>query len=240
MINIQKGKIKKPVVLAVYGVEGIGKTTFASKMPGALVIDLECGSYNYDVARVGDVNTWEMLLETLKELFQKSEDFQKSGIKTIVFDTVDKLENDLLIPFTLKKANKNTLAEMEWGRGYESEGRNFSDFLAVCDALKTKGYNLVFVVHSTQKEINPPDNIPFSHYELKLNKKVSALLKEYVDMLLFFNFKTLVVRDKNGSNKGQAVERVMVCNHTAYADAKNRFGLETVLPLNAGIISKLF
>ena len=239
MLNIQKGVQKVPASLAIYGVEGIGKTTFASKLPGALIIDIEKGSVNYDVMRITDVKNWENLIETMRDLYKNATEYHKNGIKTIVFDSVDAIENELLIPFILKNSRAKTLAEMEWGKGYELENRTFTEFLQMCEALKSVGYNIVYVVHSTQKEINPPDNQPYSHYELKLNKKLSATLKENVDMLLFFNFQILVCSDKGG-NKGKAVERVMICNHTAYADAKNRFGLETILPLKVENVYKFF
>lgn len=239
MLNIEKGKKKVPVTAAIYGVEGIGKTTFAAAMPGALIIDVEKGSLNYDVARITDIKDWNSLIDTLRELWTNAKTYQESGIKTIIFDSLDAIENTLLIPFILDKEKVGTLAEMSYGKGYEAENRVFSEFLRINELLNALGFNIVYIVHSTQKEINPPDSQPYSHYELKLNKKLSANLKENVDMLLFFNFKKLVQKEGNG-NKAKAIERVMICNHTEYCDAKNRFGLDTQLPLDPKYIIDYF
>lgn len=239
MLKIEKGKRKAPVAVAIYGVEGIGKTTFASKMPGALIIDIEKGSLNYDVARITDVKNWDELISILRELWTNAKTYQENGIKTIVFDSLDAIENNLLIPFLLEREKARTIAEMSYGQGYEAENRLFLDFLRIVELLKNLGFNVVYIVHSTQKEINPPDSVSYSHYELKLNKKLSATLKENVDMLLFFNFKRLIQKERNG-NKAKAIERVMICNHTEYCDAKNRFGLETQLALDPKLIEIYF
>lgn len=237
MLEIKKGKINAPATIAIYGVEGVGKTTLAAAMPGAVIIDVEKGSLNYDVARVTNIDGWEGLLNICRDLCQNAKEYHTSGVKTVVFDSLDAIEVNLLIPWILEKTGKGTLAEMEWGKGYELEAREFSKLFSACTVMKALGYNIVYIVHSTQKEINPPDNVPYSHYELKLNKKIAAAVKEYVDMLIFCHFKTLVSKDKNGA-KGQAVERVMICNHTPYADAKNRYGLDTILPMDARTIAK--
>lgn len=234
MFEITKGKKKDNAMIAIYGVEGIGKTTFASQLKGAVIVDIEKGSRNYDVNRVEGIDTWEKLSNFLYEVAKSAEDLKKAGVKTLVFDSVDYIENELLIPKLLKDTKAKTLAEMQWGKGYELEARAFSEFLQYCKVIKEKGFNICFIVHSTLKQIDPPDANPYSHYELKLNKKLCAMLKESVDMLLFFNFSTLV----NG-NKAKSVERVMITNHTAYADAKNRYGLETKLSMNPEIINEV-
>ena len=42
MLNITKGRVAAPILAAIYGVEGVGKTTLASSLPGALIFDLCC------------------------------------------------------------------------------------------------------------------------------------------------------------------------------------------------------
>ena len=52
MLNITKGRVAAPILAAIYGVEGVGKTTLAANLPGALIFDLEGGAKHYDIARV--------------------------------------------------------------------------------------------------------------------------------------------------------------------------------------------
>lgn len=49
-MNITKGKIPSPLKVVLYGVEGIGKSTFASQFPAPLFIDTEGSTKNLDNA----------------------------------------------------------------------------------------------------------------------------------------------------------------------------------------------
>ena len=60
-MKITKGKQTKPQRVVVYGVESVGKTTFASKFPKPLFIDVEGGTSHLDVERHG-VKAGEELL----------------------------------------------------------------------------------------------------------------------------------------------------------------------------------
>ena len=52
MLNIQKGISAAPPKVVIYGPEGIGKSTLASKFPAPLFIDVEEGTGRMDVARL--------------------------------------------------------------------------------------------------------------------------------------------------------------------------------------------
>lgn len=241
MLNIKKGIERAAVVAAIYGVEGVGKTTLAASLPGALILDVENGSGAYDVARVTGFKTLQDLYGAFRDIISHPDEYKQAGIRTVVVDSVDAVENNLMIPAVLEKAGHpgGALTDLEWGRGYELEGNEFSNMLRAGDRLKAAGFNVVYIAHSAQKVINPPDNPPYSHYEIKLNKKVAALLKEKVDLLLFATYKTYLTKE-GGTNKGKAVERVLICNHTAYCDAKNRFGLPETIPLDVKELEPIF
>ena len=65
VMNITKGIISRPVKAVIYGVEGIGKSTFASKFPDPLFFDLDRGSSRLDVKRVTDIQSWPQLNESI-------------------------------------------------------------------------------------------------------------------------------------------------------------------------------
>ena len=56
-LRISTGTVPRAQKVVLYGVEGIGKTTLASKMPDALFIDTEGGTAHMDVKRIDGVNT---------------------------------------------------------------------------------------------------------------------------------------------------------------------------------------
>lgn len=61
--NISKGKQKSAIRFCAYGPEGIGKSTFASKFPEPLFIDVEGGTKQLEVARFDhQPETWNELL----------------------------------------------------------------------------------------------------------------------------------------------------------------------------------
>ena len=68
----------------------------------------------------------------------------------------------------------------------------------------------------------------------------SSLVKEWADMILFINYKTLLVSDANGKKRGQGAERKMYATHQAAWDAKNRFGLPDEMNLDYSLIKHIF
>lgn len=49
-MEITRGKIQKAKKVVIYGPEGIGKSTFAARFPGAVFIDTEGSTNDMDVA----------------------------------------------------------------------------------------------------------------------------------------------------------------------------------------------
>ena len=71
----------------------------------------------------------------------------------------------------------------------------------------------------------------YDRWELKLGNKTTAktasITKEWGDMVLFCNYKTLSIAadDKGSKFKGQGGKRVIYTTHHPAWDAKNRFSL---------------
>ena len=62
-MNISTGKIDRAQKIVIYGAEGIGKTTLASKFPDPLFIDTEGSTAHIDVKRADPApSSWPMLL----------------------------------------------------------------------------------------------------------------------------------------------------------------------------------
>ena len=70
---------------------------------------------------------------------------------------------------------------------------------------------------------------------MKLSKGVAPMVKEWADMVLFANYKTMVVNvdgqgTQKGKNKAQGGKRVMYTTHHSCWDAKNRYNLPDEVP----------
>ena len=234
-LTINRGRRAAPVRGVIYGPEGIGKSTIASHFPSPLFLDVEDGTAQLDVARVA-CPTWDALLAAVKTLAT-----DPHGAQTIVIDSADWAEK-ALIEHTLKHAGKSSIEDFGYGKGYTILAECWTRFLTECDKLTAAGLHVVFTAHSAVKRMSPPDQTDgYDRYELKLSKQVAPVLKEWSDLLLFCNFKVLVVEGTDGKVKAQGGrERVMYATHSAAWDAKNRYGLPDELPMEYDQIETLF
>jgi hypothetical protein len=233
---ITKGKLKLPRFVIYYGVEGIGKTTIASKYPDPIFTGPEI-SGQFDVARMPRPATWPEYLEQLRDLKDPAYNF-----KTLVIDSLDHLE--LLLFDFMKKQDKTTTVE-ECGGGYGKwvgvAQRHWLDFLHCIDALKNeKKMEIVALAHYQIKVFNDPlTALPYDRYQLKLNDKCAALLRESCDCVFFANFKTTSYNKDAKAKKGRGLSdgaRVVYTEKRASHDAKNRFSLPDEMPFDYGTI----
>ncbi len=237
-MEIIKGKIKKAKKVVIYGPEGIGKSTFASRFPDPVFIDTEGSTNDMDVARLPRPTSWIMLLEELQYVEKNP------GVcKTLVIDTIDWAEQ-LCVEHICAKHNKSGIEDFGYGNGYVYTKEEFGRFLnKLTDVIET-GVNVVLTAHAQLRKFEQPDEMgAYDRWELKLGKKTqsqtSPLVKEWADMLLFCNYKTysIAVDDKGKKHKAQGGKRVMyTCHHPCW-DAKNRYNLPEECELDYGVIA---
>jgi len=232
--TITRGTRAKPVKAVLYGVEGVGKTTFASKWPGAVFIDVEDGSGHYDVARLPKPNEWLGLLAEIEAAAKMPE------IGTLVIDTIDAAEA-LCVTHVLTVKKWRGIEDAGYGKGYTYLAEEFAKLLTALDKVVEAGKNVLIVAHAQIKRFAAPDEMgEYDRWELKLQKKDAPLVKEWCDLLLFANFKNDVMVSSDGK-KVKATggkRRTMYANHTAAYDAKNRLELPDELAFEFDAISE--
>ena len=237
-MNINRGPMKSAMRVAIYGTEGVGKTTFASKFPGVIFIDTEGSTTHMDVARFDTPESLDDVLDQLSYVLAHPVEF-----RTVVIDTVDWLER-LIFKAVCDEKKIQNIEDIGYGKGYVYAKQKMQGVLEVLDNIIAAGIHVVLVCHSIIRKFELPDEMgSYDRYMLKLNEKnIAPLIKEWVDMLLFVNYKTDVVTDPDGKTKkgkgGQ--KRVMYANHSACWDAKNRFGLPDEMPFDFDQIEPLF
>lgn len=240
MFKIKSGKIAKAKKVVIYGPEGIGKSTFASKFPDPLFIDTEGSTSSMDVKRLDKPSSLTMLYQQIDYVKQNK------PCKTLVIDTIDWAER-LEIEHICNKANKDSITKFGYGEGFiqleEETGRllnRLSDLIEI-------GINVVLTAHAKIVKFEQPDELgAYDRYELKLGNKTTAktsnLVKEWADMVLFANYKTISVAadDKGNKHKAQGGKRMMYTSHHPCWDAKNRDGLPDECEFDYNVIAHLF
>lgn len=223
-MNIVKGIQERPQRVCLYGPEGIGKTSLAAKWPNPLYFDLESGTSFLDVDRVTPP-TWNMLVADIMQA-QTLNEYQ-----TIVVDTLDAAEK-LCIQEVCRKNKKDSIEAFGYGKGYTYVMEEFARLLGALDQCVDAGKNVVVVAHAMMRKFEQPDEAaPYDRWELKLSKKVSPIVKEWCDALLFLNYETMVEMSSTGKAKARGGRRIMQVDHHPCWDAKNRWGLTGKLPM---------
>lgn len=228
-LNITRGVVPKAQKVVVYGPEGIGKTTLAAQFPDPLFIDVEGGSAHLDVARAEAPRSWAALLSTVDAVRAER------PCATLVIDTADWAER-LCAEHVCAKNKWASIETPGYGKGYTELAEEFGRLLDKLTEVADAGVNVVLAAHAAMRKFEQPDEAaPYDRWELKLQKKVAPLVKEWADAVLFLSYKTIVEtvgEGKSAKGKARGGKRVMYASHHACWDAKNRWGLPDESPLS--------
>ena len=237
LTQVTSGVIARPQKVIIYGPEGVGKTTLASQWPSPLFLDTEGGTAQIEGASRLDCPDWQHISGAVKELSSSA----SHGFKTVIIDTIDWAEKCLIDFMLATKTDEKGrfvkgIEDYGYGKGYVYIKELMSEFLYDLNTLIKQGVNVVMLAHSTLKKVEKPEiGEAYDHYELKLTKNNSPILKEWCDALLFLNFDVSVIDGKAKGGK----ERVIMCNHCAAFDAKNRHSLPDYLPAEVRSLAAL-
>lgn len=238
-MQITKGKRARAQKVVVYGPEGIGKSTFAAQFPEPLFIDTEGSTDNMDVSRLDKPSSYTMLKNEIAWVKANP-----TVCKTLVIDTIDWAES-LVIADVCAQHGKKGIEDFGWGNGYTYTKEEMGRLLNQLGELVDLGINVVLTAHAQMRKFEQPDEMgSYDRWELKLGKKTSSqtapLVKEWADMVLFANYKTVVMTADNGKKKATGGQRVLYTQHHPAWDAKNRHGLPEEMPFDYAGIAHIF
>lgn len=238
-MQITKGKRARAQKVVVYGPEGIGKSTFAAQFPEPLFIDTEGSTDNMDVSRLNKPSSYTMLKNEIAWVKANP-----TVCKTLVIDTIDWAES-LVIADVCAQHGKKGIEDFGWGNGYTYTKEEMGRLLNQLGELVDLGINVVLTAHAQMRKFEQPDEMgSYDRWELKLGKKTSSqtapLVKEWADMVLFANYKTVVMTADNGKKKATGGQRVLYTQHHPAWDAKNRHGLPEEMTFDYAGIAHIF
>ncbi|MGT2934246.1 ATP-binding protein [Streptococcus catagoni] len=239
-MQITRGKRARAQRVVIYGPEGIGKSSFAAQFPEPLFIDTEGSTDNMDVARMEDKPTSYTMLKNQIAFIKAN----PTCCKTLIIDTIDWAES-LIVEDVCAQHGKKGIEDFGYGNGYTYVREEMGRFLNLLQDLIEVGINIVLTAHAQMRKFEQPDEMgAYDRYELKLGKKTSSqtapLVKEWADMVLFANYKTVVMTSDTKKKKATGGQRVIYTQHHPAWDAKNRHGLPPELPLDYSAIAHIF
>lgn len=212
--------------ILIYGPPGVGKSTLGADAPGAVVLPVEEGVDDLEVASFPRPQSWDEILEAVDVLAAG-----KTPHKTLVIDTVSAAET--LAHRRLIEGSKWNTVE-KWEGGYNKWRQGVLDIcwrplLARLDALRAStGMTVVLLAHSQVKAVRDPDSEGWDQHQIQMEGLAAGLLTAWCDVVAFYAFDDIrVVEGKaRGVHTGR---RVLRAEHSATAVAKNRVGLPALL-----------
>jgi hypothetical protein len=230
-MQIAKLKNTAAPIILIYGGEGEGKTTLASKLPKSVWMPLERGlPAGVEVDAIDGLLTFAHIIEALRELCK-----DPNGYKTLVVDTLDSLE-PMLIEHLCGLRNWKDIEQPSFGKGWVALDDIWRSFLKGITTLRDRhGVTIVMVAHQTIETINDPRAPSYTTFLPKLHKRGRALVLDACDVVGFLGRELKVYTDEQGftarTRAASSTQRLLFVEGNAAFTAKNRFGMPPKLPI---------
>jgi hypothetical protein len=127
-----------------------------------------------------------------------------------------------------------------WGRGKSIVAREFPAIFPRLTACSRKGVDVLLLGHAKVETFKNPEGADYDRFVCNIAVEPWQKTKAWAEAVLFGNFRAIVDEAKTEKNiakaKGKAIgqQRIMRCQYSASADAKNQYGLapEYTMPDN--------
>ncbi len=237
--NIKKTKTARPRRTLLYGVHGIGKSSWANLWPNPVFINLEDGLTDIDADAFPVPQTLQEAWSPIMEL--ASESNAGHGYETLVIDSVDWLEQRFVWSEVANKSGVKHIGDIGFGKGYSQAADIFGKLLRGLDSVRDSGMHVLLLAHSAIKRFDSPDADPYDRYVPKLHQNaagfgVSSMVQEWADEVLFCNYETFTKSTDAGFGKKSTKaigngDRVIYTTERPSHLAKNRLGLPDKIPM---------
>lgn len=230
-----RGRIAHPLWITLYSAEGLGKSTFGSRAPSPIFIDVEHGTRELDVERFVFDDSGRTTPESYAEILAalRTLETEEHQFRTIVIDTLDAVEA-LLHTQICYRDGKQGIEDYGFGKGYVAALDEWRILVAQFERLRKRGMNVITLAHSAIKTFKDPASDGWDRYQMKIHQSAAGLIKERADIVLYGAFETYAVKnDKTKRVQGVSTgARIIHTVHNAAWDAKNRHDLPETMPLD--------
>lgn len=228
--NVITGKTTRPRTTLLYGLPGIGKSTFASAFPSPIFIQTEKGLEDIGVDRFPVCTSWECVNGYAKALYTEEHNY-----KTVVVDSLSALEPLIWAQVCEDKGKKN-IEDIGYAKGYVFALDYWRMFVAALDYLRAdKNMNIVLIGHSKVSRVNDPEHDPYDQFDIDIDKRASAFLIRWSDEVFFANYEIFTTEKGEGFNKrvkaiGDGTRKLFTGERPG-RKAKNRLNMPESIPM---------
>lgn len=177
-----------------YGPEGIGKTSLIADMPDPIMIDVEGGSSEVEIARYifrddpgGHVpRNYDDVLGAIDDLIHNP----GHGYRTLGFDTADALEA-MMQEHICKRDGEQNVESYGYGRGYKVALAELRILIQRLNVLRFRdGMNVAFAAHAVATTFKNPEGPDYDRWSLVGDKLFTAELRGRCDNVGFLHLES--------------------------------------------------
>lgn len=161
--------------ILLYGEKKIGKTTLASRFPGAFFLMLEPGSKALSVYQ-RPVNAWSEFKKYVTLLVHDKR------FQTVVIDPVD-LAYKRCASYICQKLVIEHLSEEDWGKGWDAAR---DEFTYEINRLLHIGKGVIFISHAAEKEIKTRTGEKYHKIAPTMSGQARDILEGIVDIWAYY------------------------------------------------------
>jgi len=229
--NVQTGRTDLPRRVMLYGVHGIGKSSWAASSTASVFIQTEDGLGEIECDKLPLAESYDDVVQALSELY--SEDH---GYKTVVVDSLDWLER-LIWAEVCRRRGVENIEDIGYAKGYTFALTQWREVLDGLQALRReRGMMVVLIDHCKIEKFENPETDSYDRYVPRLHKHASAVVQEWCDEVLFATYRihTKEVEEGFGRTRAQGIggERIVRTTERPANVAKSRLELPEELPLD--------
>ena len=164
-----------------YGTLKSGKTTIASKFPGALVLAFEKGYNAIPGIMAKPINTWGEFKKILSELRDPA---VKEVFQTVVIDTADiaysYCEKYVCGVASDAKNSYDNIADIPYGKGYKMAQQEFDECIR---KILQMDFGLVLISHSVDKTFKDENGVEYNQIIPTLDNRARLICERTCDII---------------------------------------------------------
>ncbi len=233
--QIHSGKQPAPRRLTLYGVHGVGKSTFGAMAEQPIFIPTEDGLADIECDKFPLAKAYSDVLAALAELYTEDHSY-----KTIIVDSLDWLERLIWADVCQKRGVEN-IEDIGFAKGYVFALTQWREVLEGLDALRNeRGMMVILIAHAKIERFDNPETDSYDRYSPRLHKLASALVQEWADEVLFATYRVHTKTTDQGFDRKRVQgigtgERIIRTTERPAHVAKNRLNLPDEIPLDCRV-----